>query len=108
MQRDESCPYILEKNIGVATEKRAETGVLSVSMAYASSNLQGYGKREYKKETFEFIVMVDEIYEGGIVRLGLTAEEAKLAPQLYFLSRTIGALLGTFYWFIFRKKVISE
>ena len=65
-------------------------------MAYASSNLQGYGKREYKKETFEFIVMVDEIYEGGIVRLGLTAEEAKLAPQLYFLSRTIGALLGTF------------
>lgn len=96
MQRDESCPYILEKNIGVATEKRAETGVLSVSMAYASSNLQGYGKREYKKETFEFIVVVDEIYEGGIVRLGLTAEEAKLAPQLYFLSRTIGALLGTF------------
>lgn len=80
MQRDESCPHILEKNIGVATEKRAETGVLSVSMAYASSNLQGYGKREYKKETFEFIVMVDEIYEGGIVRLGLTAEEAKLAP----------------------------
>ena len=31
-----------------------------------------------------------------IVRFGLTAEEAKLAPQLYFLSRTIGALLGTF------------
>lgn len=41
-------------------------------------------KEEYKKETFEFIVVVDEIYEGGIVRLGLTAEEAKLAPQLYF------------------------
>lgn len=31
-----------------------------------------------------------------MARFGLTAEEAKLAPQLYFLSRTIGALLGTF------------
>ena len=31
-----------------------------------------------------------------VARFGLTVEESKLAPQLYFLSRTVGALLGTF------------
>lgn len=31
-----------------------------------------------------------------MARFGLTTEEAKLAPQLYFLSRTVGALLATF------------
>lgn len=31
-----------------------------------------------------------------VARFGLTVEESKLAPQLYFLSRTVGALFGTF------------
>lgn len=30
------------------------------------------------------------------IRFGWTAEQVKFAPQVYFLSRTIGALIGTF------------